>query len=76
METTTIQLKKETLERLKEHKKFPRESYDDLINSMMDEVEEPLDPEEIDEIKKGLDGIKKGNVKSIERVAKEMGVRL
>jgi hypothetical protein len=39
---TTIQVDKETLERLKELKPFPSVSYDDLLNDMADEYE-PLD---------------------------------
>ncbi len=34
---TTIQVEKDTLERLKDLKPFPSVSYDDLLNDMADE---------------------------------------
>lgn len=77
MEKTTIQLNIETLGRLKLLKNFERQSYDDLLNNLIDNFEEEeLSPEEIDEINKGLDNIRKGKVKSIEQVAKELGISL
>ena len=77
MEKTTIQLNTETLERLKLLKNVERQSYDDLLNNLIDNFEEEeLSPEEIDEINKGLDNIRKGKVKSIEQVAKELGISL
>ena len=77
MEKTTIQIDSNTLERLKNMKKFERESYDELLNTLMDEIEEEsLTNEEISEIQQGLEDIKKGKVYSIEKVARELGVLL
>ncbi len=77
MDKTTIQLNIETLERLKALKNFERQSYDELLNSLIDNIEEEnLSQEEIEEIKKGLEDIKMGRITPIEQVAKELGVKL
>ena len=77
METTTIQIKSETLNRLKTLKKYERESYDELLNNLLDETEEDtLTEKEIIEIQKSLEEIKTGKVYSIQEVAKELGVTL
>ena len=77
MEKTTIQLNSKTLGRLKLLKNFERQSYDDVLNNLIDNFEEEeLSPEEIDEINRGLENIKNGKVKSIEQVAKELGISL
>ena len=77
MEKTTIQIKLETLERLKSLKNFERQSYDELLNNLIDNrEEESLSEEEIEDIKIALENVKKGKVKPIEQVAKELGIRL
>ncbi|MFH1358414.1 MAG: hypothetical protein ABIH37_00835 [archaeon] len=77
MEKTTIQINIKTLERLKSLKNFERQSYDELLNSLINNCEEErLSEEEINEIQKGLEDIKKGRVYSIEVVAKELGIAL
>lgn len=77
IQKTTIQVAPRTLERLKQFKKFPRESYDDVLNSLFDEAEDDtLSDEEIEDIKKGLENVKKGKVYPIEQVAKEFGIKL
>ncbi|HIH37719.1 hypothetical protein J4460_07400 [Candidatus Woesearchaeota archaeon] len=77
MEKTTIQINQATLERLKQMKNFERQSYDDVLNNLLDNTdEEVLSAEEITEIQQGLEDIKKGKVSSIESVAKELGVKL
>ena len=77
MEKTTIQINLETLERLKALKIFERQSYDDLLNNLINNIEEEkLSEDEIEEIKKGLDNIKRGKVYSIESVAKELVISL
>ncbi|MDP1695888.1 MAG: hypothetical protein Q8L29_03175 [archaeon] len=58
-------------------KSFDRQSYDDLIINLIDNTEEEsLSEEEIDEIKIALENVKKGKVKPIEQVAKELGITL
>lgn len=77
MEKTTIQINLETLERLKSLKHFERQSYDELLNNLINNCEEEsLSEEEINEIQKGLEDVKKGRVYSIEDVAKELGIAL
>ena len=77
MEKTTIQINFETLERLKALKNFERQSYDELLNSLINNCEEEsLSEEEINEIQEGLEDVKKGRVYPIEMVAKELGIAL
>lgn len=77
MEKTTIQISQNTLERLKALKKVDRQSYDDVLNSLIDnQEEETLSEEELEEIKEGLEDIRKGRVYPIEQVAKELGIKL
>ena len=77
MEKTTIQIDFETLERLKSLKNFKRQSYDELLNSLINSCEEEsLSEGEINEIQKGLEDVKKGRVYPIEVVARELGITL
>jgi predicted transcriptional regulator len=77
MEKTTIQVDSKTLERLKALKQFERQSYGELLNNLIDNIEEEtLSEEEIKEIQEALENVKKGKVKSIEQVAKELDVVL
>ena len=77
MEKTTIQINTETLERLKALKSMERQSYDEVLNNILDNYEEDsLSEEEIEDIKKALENVKKGKVKPIEQVAKELGITL
>ncbi|MEK6914599.1 MAG: hypothetical protein AABW83_03005 [Nanoarchaeota archaeon] len=77
MEKTTIQVNNQTLGRLKTLKNFKRQSYDELLNNLIDNSEEEvLSKEEIEEIQKGLEDVKRGKMKTIEQVAKELGVIL
>ena len=74
---TTIQIKDDTLERLKFFKGFAKESYDEIINKILNEVEEgELTEETIKDIKTGLREIREGRGESIETVAKELGIKL
>jgi predicted CopG family antitoxin len=77
MKTTTIQVQKQTLEKLKLFKKHERESYEEVINSLMEEVEEEaLNEEEIKDIQEALEEVKQGKTIPIEQVAKELGISL
>ena len=74
---TTIQLEKPTVERIKQYKRFPKESYDQIINTILNEVEdETLTPEEIEDLQEALEQVKKGELFKIEDVAKELGISL
>ena len=77
MDKTTIQINSSTLERLRSIKKYDRESYDEVLNNLIDEIEEEsLSDEEIVDIQKSLEDIKRGRVFRIEQVAKEFGIKL
>lgn len=77
MEKTTIQINLETLERLKSLKNMERQSYDEVLNNLIDNCEdESLSEEEIEDIKIALENVKRGKVKPIEQVAKELGITL
>ncbi len=77
MEKTTIQINFETLERLKSLKNMERQSYDEVLNNLIDNCEEEsLSDEEIEDIKIALENVKRGKVKPIEQVARELGITL
>ena len=77
MKKTTIQINFETLERLKSLKNFERQSYDELLNNLINNCEEEsLSEEEIEDIKIALENFKRGKVKPIEQVARELGIIL
>ncbi|HLC54375.1 MAG TPA: hypothetical protein VJK07_01970 [Candidatus Nanoarchaeia archaeon] len=77
MEKTTIQVNQSTLNRLKMLRNVDKQSYDDILNNLIDNIEEEtLSEEEIKDIQKSLNDIKKGRVHSIEEVAKELGITL
>ena len=77
MTKTTVQISTDTLERLKRLKQHEKESYDFVLNKLIDENEEDeLSDEEIEDIKIALENVKQGKVKSIEQVAKELGINL
>ncbi len=77
METTMIQLKKGTAEKLKKLKDYERQSYDELINKLILASEtEMLTEQDINEIKQGLDDIRAGRTRSIEEVANGLGIKL
>ncbi len=74
---TTIQVKNGTLSRLKFFRGYSKESYDEVINKIMDDVEEgELTENAIKDIQEGLLEVKKGKGQRIEDVAKELGVKL
>ncbi len=75
MKKTTIQINLETLERLKALKSMERQSYDEVLNNLIDNCEEEsLSEEEIEDIKIALENVKRGKVKPIEQVARELGI--
>lgn len=77
MKKTTIQINIETLERLKVLKSMKRQSYDEVLNNLIDNCEEEsLSEREIEDIKIALENVKRGKVKPIEQVARELGITL
>jgi len=77
MEKTTIQINQSTLNRLRELRRYERESYDEVLNGLIEEAEDDiLTNDEIDDLKEALDEVKLGKTKLIEQVAKELGISL
>jgi len=77
METTTIQLKENTLRRLKYFKDYSKESYDELINKLINTLEEgELTDMAVKKIESGLKDIKESRVISLESYAKKRGISL
>ena len=77
MQKTTIQVTQNTLDRLKSLKKYDRQSYNDLLNSLADDAEEEsLSEEEITQIQQALEDVKNGRVYPIQKVAMDLGVKL
>jgi len=75
MEKTTIQIRIGTLNRLKNLKKFERESYDEVINFIADDYEdEELTEGEINAIQTALEDVRKNGTIPIEEVMKEAGI--
>ena len=77
METTTIQVKRSVKKKLDTLKLYQAESMDSVIDRLRSMAidEEPLSKEEIRDIEKSLDDIKKGKVYSLESVKKELGIK-
>jgi predicted DNA-binding protein len=77
MAPTTIQVKTETLDRLKYFKEYSKESYDEIINKVIDEVEEgELTDEALKDIIEAKKEIREGKGQKIEDVAAELGIKL
>ena len=54
-----------------------RQSYDEVLNNLIDNCEEEsLSEDEIEDIKLALENVKRGRVKPIEQVARELGITL
>ena len=72
-----IQVKKDTVESLKNLKDYNRQSYDEIIKKLIEtNGEDMLTDKDIDDIKQGLDDIKAGRTTPIEKVAKDLGIKL
>ena len=72
-----IQIKKDTAESLKNLKDYNRQSYDEIIRKLIETNDEDiLTNEDINDIKQGLEDIKAGKIRPIEKVAKDLGIKL
>jgi len=72
MANTTIQIEVELLEKLKNRKIHESETYNELIEDLLEDSLE-LSEQTKKEIVQALDDVKKGRVKTIEQIEKEMG---
>jgi len=75
MSMTTVQLRPETKGKLDDLKLHPRETYDELIDRLADAAydDEPLSPEEIEDIRASEKDIKAGRVRSLRDIMKDLG---
>ena len=75
MGSTTIQVGTDTKEKLNGLKIHPRETYDDLINRLVDAAydDEPLSDEERDEIRASEKDIAAGRVRDMREIMKDLG---
>lgn len=74
---TTIQIGTKTLERLQYYKVYGKESYDEILNKLIDTIEEgELSSFAIEGILRGMEDIKAGKVKPIQAVAGKFGIAL
>lgn len=69
---TTIQIKKSVKTRLDKMKLFERETYNDVLERILEDLRE-LNEETKKEIEHSLDEIKRGRYKTHEELGKEMG---
>jgi len=75
---TSIQLNNKTKARLEKIKSFPKESYDDVVNRLLNIAEDDegiLSKHTIKNIEKSLAEIKAGKVVSNENVKKRLGLK-
>ena len=75
MPMTTVQLRTETKEKLNALKIHPRETYDELIDRLADAAydDEPLSPEEIEDLRMSEEDIKAGRVRSLRDIMRDLG---
>lgn len=73
---TTIQLRPETKSRLDGMKIHPRESYDEVLNRLLDMTHdpEPLSEETSKKIEEGIADIRAGRGRPFEEVVRERGL--
>ena len=76
---TSIQIEKETKERLDKFKNHPRETYNEviarIINLMSEQDKEELSPSTIKNIEKSLADIKAGRVSLHKDLKKRLGLK-
>lgn len=73
---TTIYVRKDLKDRLNSLKRFPKESYNDVIERLVSLAvdDEPLSEEAIKGLEESLEDIRKGNLISEEVIRKKYGV--
>ncbi len=74
---TTIQLEKKTKSKIDKIKVFPKESYDDVVNRLINVAEDDegvLSKSTIKDIEEALDDVKKGRLLSHSQVKKKLGL--
>ncbi len=74
MDTTLIQLRKKTAARLRNMKHYPRQTYDDVINRILDNPDD-LTVDDIAEIKAGMEDIRTGRFVTRRELEKGLGIK-
>jgi predicted transcriptional regulator len=70
--TTTIQLNEDIRDRLNEMKLHPRETYNDVIERMLGDLDE-MNAKTNREIKKAMEEIESGMYRSLDDIMKDLG---
>jgi hypothetical protein len=72
---TTIKIKTKTRTKLEHFKIHTKETYNDVIERLLNIVnDDDLDPQTIKNLRKSLDDIEKGRIRSLSQVEKELGL--
>ena len=74
---TSIQLENKTKSKLNKMKIFPKESYDDVVNKLINIAEDDegvLSKSTIKDLEEALDDVKKGRLLSHNQVKKKLGL--
>jgi len=76
MQTSSLRVDQKTKSRLEKLKVHPRESYDRVIDRLIDSYhdDEPLTDEEIEGIEEALQDLKEGRTYTHEQVKKKLGL--
>ncbi|MGA2935327.1 MAG: hypothetical protein ABSD81_09260 [Methanomicrobiales archaeon] len=76
MQTSSLRVNPRTKSRLEKLKVHPRESYDKVIDRLIDSYhdDEPLTEEEIKGIEEALQDLKEGRLYTHEQVKKKLGL--
>jgi predicted transcriptional regulator len=76
MQTSSLRVNPRTKSRLEKLKAHPRESYDRVIDRLIDSYhdDEPLTEEEIEGIEEALQDLKEGRTYTHEQVKKKLGL--
>jgi len=76
MQTSSLRVNPRTKSRLEKLKAHPRESYDKVIDRLIDSYhdDEPLTEEEIEGIEEALQDLKEGRTYTHEQVKKKLGL--
>jgi hypothetical protein len=76
MSQTTIQLRQATKIRLESLKLHPRETYDEVVNRLLDTTcdQEPLSEKTLEKIEEGIRDIRQGKTRTLDEIAGELGI--
>ena len=73
---TTIAVKEKTKKKLEGMKAYPKQSFDEVITRFIQADQDTMSDQERRDIEIALKEIREGKTKSLEQVAKDMGISL